>query len=160
MRRIALLLALVGLVLGGTRSEARIGDTEGQLVTRFGAVQSRRAERIMESGRVYVLGERVVLKPEGWRITAVLINGHCAKITYAKSGRWTETQYDELLSENADRWAWQEIPGEVPKWQRTWQRSDGLVAKWMYASGFAIEGRAFVDACTRAAQNAQQTPAT
>jgi hypothetical protein len=141
-------------------AEAGIGDTEAELVARFGAAQARMPERIQAQGRIHVLGERIVLKQAEWRVTAVLINGRCAKITYVKKGRWAELQFRELLSRNADRWAWNEIRGGAPKWQRTWRRVDGLVAKWMYAGGFAIEAQPFVDARRRVWAVAQQERTT
>jgi hypothetical protein len=149
---------LVTALASAATAEARIGDSEAQLVARFGSVQARRPEPLLEQGRVFVLGERVVLKKQEWRVTAVLIDGHCAKITYGRAGAWKEQHYRDLLAQNADRWAWNEIPSAVPKWQRTWRRSDGLVAKWMYAGGLAIEGQPFVDARDRAREMARREP--
>jgi len=143
-----------------TVAEARIGDSEAQLVVRFGAVSARMPERILAEGRVCIVGERLVLKQHEWRVTAVLIDGRCAKITYAKTGAWAESQFTELLGVNAGRWAWSEVAGAVPKWQRTWRRGDGLVAKWKYASGFAIEAQSFVDARERAEDMARRAPVT
>jgi len=152
---------MLGLILScATVAHARIGDTEAQLVERFGAVHARMPERILEGGRVCVLGERVVFRQHEWRVTAVLIDARCAKITYAKTGAWAESQFTELLAVNAGRWAWSEIAGKVPNWQRTWRRADGLVAKWRYAGGFAIEGQPWVDARERARELVRQDPLT
>lgn len=153
--------ALTSLVFMGwvTLGEARIGETEAQLVVRFGIVQTRLPERTVAEGRVYLLGERVVLKQNEWRVTAVLIDGRCAKITYHKAGAWTEQQLTDLLTVNTGQWRWREIISATPKWQRTWRRADGLVAKWMYAGGFAIEGQPFVDAKARIQEYARRQPA-
>jgi hypothetical protein len=143
-------LAMMVALLPVSSVEAGIGETEEQLVARHGAVDARLPERMLEQGRIFILGERIVLKRAEWRVTAVLLEGRCAKITYGKSGAWTDSQYMELLARNAGGWRWNEILGGAPKWQRTWRREDGLVAKWMYANGFAIEGQPFVDARARA----------
>lgn len=156
MRRLLILLALALAPGTVTNAQAGIGETELELAARFGPVEGRRPERIQVDGHIYVLGERIVFKQAEWRVTAVLIRDQCAKITYAKSGRWMEGQFRDLLTRNADRWAWHEIPGRAPKWQRAWRRADGLVAKWMYAGGFAIEAQSFVDARRRVLQIAQR----
>jgi len=132
--------------------QADIGETEAELTAHFGPVDARRPERIQLHGNIFVLGDRIVFKQAESRITAVLIDGICSKITYAKTGRWTEAQFHDLLSRNANRWAWSEIPSRAPKWQRAWRREDGLVAKWRYVGGFAIEAQPFVDARRRALQ--------
>ncbi len=147
MRRIIPGIAVVVLFGLVTMARAAIDESEGQLMARFGAVQTRASERILEQGRVYAVGERLMFRQREWRVTAVLIGGRCAKITYVKHGAWTGRDYAALLSANAGRWTWTEIIGAVPKWQRTWRRSDGMVAKWRYAGGFAIEGQSFVDVC-------------
>lgn len=149
MRRIHLIAAMVSVLAASAAAEARIGETEAQLVQRFGAVTARSAERTLEQGRAYVLGERIVLRQAEWRVTAVLIGGICAKITYVRSGRWSERHFADLLALNSGRWSWAEVRGGAPNWQRTWRRSDGLVAKWMYAGGLAIEAQPFVDAQQR-----------
>jgi hypothetical protein len=130
-------------------SQAQIGETEAELVGRFGSVQERKPERALEEGRVFVIGERVVLKLDRWRITAVLVDERCAKITYARNGAWTEQHYADLLSTNASDREWREISGSAPNWRRAWQRSDGLIAQWKYAGGLVIEGKSFVDARER-----------
>lgn len=156
MRRVVLCLTSLLLLASVTNVHGRIGETEAELVERFGAVHARMPERMLEKGRIYLMGERVVLKLDEWRVTAVLIGGRCAKISYVKSGGWTRQQHDELLAVNAGRWTWSEIVGAAPKWQRTWRRSDGLVAKWMYVGGFAIEAQPFVDARARARESARR----
>lgn len=160
MRRVVSCLTTVFLLGFASMAHARIGETEAQLVDRFGAVRARLPERTVEQGRVYALGERVVLKQGEWRVTAVLIDGYCAKITYTKTGAWTEQHYQDLLTVNAGRWAWTEVTGGAPKWQRTWRRADGLVAKWMYAGGFAIEAQPFVDARDQLREIVRRQPAT
>lgn len=159
MRRILSTFISLVFVGGLTLAEARIGETEAQLVVRLGGVQTRLPERTVAEGRVYLLGERVVFKQNEWRVTAVLIDGHCAKITYHKTGAWTEQQFTDLLTVNTGQWKWREIVSGAPKWQRTWRRADGLVAKWMYAGGFAIEGQPFVDAKDRIQEYARRQPA-
>jgi hypothetical protein len=143
-RLLLLVLGLSGLV--ATVGEAHLGHTEAELVTCFGPVESRQAEHALVQGEALVIGARLTFRRDAWRVRAVMIDGRCAKITYTRRGRWTEAHYGELLEANADAAAWEEIAGGTPKWQRTWRRSDGLVAKWMYAGGFIIESHAFVAA--------------
>ena len=130
-------------------SHAQIGETEAELVERFGFVQERKPERALEEGRVFVIGERIVLKRDRWRITAVMVDGRCAKISYARNGAWTEQHYADLLSTNANNGEWREVSGSAPNWRRAWQRSDGIIAHWKYAGGLVIEGESFVEARER-----------
>jgi hypothetical protein len=141
-------------------SRAGIGETEDQLVRRFGDVRERKPERALEAGRVYVVGERIVLKRESWRVTAVMLDEKCAKITYTRSGPWSEPQYAELLATNAGGGTWREIIGGAPKWQRAWQRSDGIIARWKYAGGFVVEAQPFVEARERVRTIARQETAS
>jgi hypothetical protein len=158
--RYSLILAVISSFSAfAVQSTAGIEETEAQLVQRFGDVQERKPERTLEAGRVYVVGERIVFKRANWRVTAVLLDGICAKITYVRSGPWSESQYAELLSTNAGDGNWREIVGGAPKWQRAWQRSDGIVARWKYAGGFVVEAQSFVDARERVRVIARQETA-
>lgn len=135
--------------LFATVCRAQIGEAEFELVERFGPVQERKPERALEEGRVFVIGERIVLKCDRWRITAVLVDGLCAKITYVRNGAWTDQHFADLLSTNANNCEWREVSGSAPNWRRAWQRSDGLIAQWKYAGGLVIEGESFLDARER-----------
>lgn len=126
-------------------SHAQIGETESALVERFGPVLERKPERALEGGQVFAIGERLVFKLDRWRITTVLIEDRCAKITYGRNGSWTEQNYADLLATNANDREWREIPGSAPNWRRAWQRSDGLIAQWKYSSGLVIEGETFTE---------------
>lgn len=164
LRVLPILIVAVLLSAGVSFGEAHIGDTETTLVARYGAVRVRTAEHTLVEGRAVVLGERLMFKNADWRVNAVMIHGRCAKITYALRGPWTEAHFTGLLSANVGDGTWREVGEAAPKWQRTWRRSDGLVAKWMYVGGFIIESHAFVDARdhlqARAADRSRGTPSS
>lgn len=144
-----LLLVFWLACFGVASSEAHLGEAEAALTARYGPPHGRQMEHTLVQGRAYVVGERLMFRNADWRVVAVMQDGACIKITYARRGRWAEAQFDSILAANAGSSTWSEIVGEAPKWQRTWRRSDGLVAKWLYAGGFIIESHAFVDARDR-----------
>jgi hypothetical protein len=62
-------------------------------------------------------------------VTAVLIEGRGAKITYVRAGAWTEQHYQSLLKQDAGSCTGLDVTSKMSKRQRTWRRPDGLVPK-------------------------------
>lgn len=157
----AILLFLFAAIV----SHARLGETEPELVARFGDVRSRMKATVVDGtqGRVLIIGEELVFETDGWQIRAVIIDGRCARIGYQNSGPWNEDQLRYLLNTygGRDRWKEQSPPSKAGamKSNRRWKRDDGLVAAWNGAIPASIGGSVFSitgDAYTRAVERAQQ----
>lgn len=117
---------------------ARLGETEAELVKRYGKIFARSPANVTEQGRAYVLGETLQFRLEQWLILALLINGRCESVSISKKGEWTEEQFSVLLNGNADRFAWREIKKPIPKLRREWIRDDGATAVWISGSYFTL----------------------
>lgn len=126
------IIALIGLV---TPVFARIGETEDQLLKRFGEPTSRSRQIHRAQGRSYDLGPTLDFKQEDWRISCDLIDGRCARIVYVKTNQWTEAHFQTVLNANTQGGTWTEMskPG-ITAMLRQWKRSDGGVARWSIGS--------------------------
>ena len=130
-------------VLFVSEARARLGETPEQLTNRFGQPTGRSDENITSQGRVYKIGDNYGFEQEDWRIRSVIIDGRCAKISYTKSGEWTEDQIRTVLAGSAqgDTWMLVSKPAYM-KFQRRWTRSDKAVAEWN-ANAFTITHPAY-----------------
>lgn len=118
---------------------ARVGENEQELVHRYGGVISRLKAEHSTQGRRYSYGEYLDFRADDWSIQALLINGRCERISYAKRGEWTEEQFKHLLEINGGRSQWEEQKNPNPKFQRKWKRRDKTTADWLSARGITIE---------------------
>lgn len=150
-----LILFLYLLLLTST-SYARLGETENQLIERFGAPVLRAKHQIIAQGKMIDLGPRLLFREGDWRIACDLIDGKCARITYTKPGDWTEDQVQLVLSNNAQGAKWSETskPGAA-KMLRDWKRSDGSVARWSRPEGFTVTWDFYLKAKARAEERAR-----
>jgi hypothetical protein len=130
-------VALVFLTLFATAS-AHVGETEKDLVARYGAVVSRQPARKSAHGQMTIYGERLVFKSEDWDVSAVIIRGRCEEISYTKEGKWTEVQFQFLLELNGGRKQWTEQKTRNPDNHREWIRKDKATGSWSVFGGFVI----------------------
>jgi hypothetical protein len=112
---------------------ARLGDTEKELVARFGAVQMRGRDLTSFESRTYVVGTTLHFKMDQWSISAVMIDGRCARITYGKPGSWTEEQVATVFNANGAMANWKADRENAPLIMRSWRRNDGATAQWSLA---------------------------
>ncbi|MDF3055950.1 MAG: hypothetical protein K0R17_165 [Rariglobus sp.] len=59
---------------------ARLGETTGKLVERFGAPRFTQDENVYAQGKTLTIGERMTFRQDDWNITCVVIEGRCAWI--------------------------------------------------------------------------------
>lgn len=115
----------------------RVGETEQELVARYGAVTNRQPARKAVQGRMNIYGERLGFKFEFWTVSAVIVAGRCEEITYTLAGKWTEPHFRRLLEINGGWTEWTEQKTRNPDNHRAWQRRDQATADWGL-SGFMI----------------------
>lgn len=150
------ILSVIIFLFGLSSSFARLGETERQLIERFGNVTARQQHKIFAQGKFIDLGPRLSFREGDWRIACDLIDGKCVRITYSKPGDWTEDQVQLVLNNNAQGEKWNEItkPGAA-KMLRDWKRSDGSHAKWSRPQGFTLTWDAYEKAKARAEERAR-----
>ncbi len=132
----ALLLAVSG--------QARLGETEEEMVARFGEPTNRGQHFAWLQGKNWNLGPSLTFKQDDLRITADLVDGGCVHIRYGKLGDWTEDQVKMVLAYSGQGAAWVETSKpNFAKVLRTWKRSDGGAARWRTGVGFELENPAY-----------------
>jgi hypothetical protein len=136
LRRARSLLLLLPLLL--TAGHARLGDTERELIARFGQPTFRSSDQIAAQGRMWELGPRFSFQQADWRISCVLVDGRCAAIEYGKAGEWTDEQIQLVLGTNSQGTRWIETTKGIPKHNRSWKRADGATAAWTSYGGFKL----------------------
>ncbi len=154
MKNIAIILLFTLFAL--SPATARLGETEHQLIERFGNVTARQQHKIFAQGKFIDLGPRLSFREGDWRIACDLVDGKCVRITYSKPGDWTEDQVQLVLNNNAQGAKWSEItkPG-AGKMLRDWKRSDGSHARWSRPQGFTLTWDAYEKAKARAEERAR-----
>jgi hypothetical protein len=118
-----LIVLLIGLPHSGV---ARLGDTEAELVRRYGSPVTRGRHLI---GRK-VLGPTLYFVHDDWGISCSLIDGRCARIRYISKVEWSEARIQSALENNRSGGVWSETTKSNPKVSRSWRRSDGATADW------------------------------
>ncbi len=110
---------------------ARVGETQAQLVNRFGPPIARATHKVFAQGKSYELGPTLTFKQDDWQIACDFVDGRCVKINYQKTGEWTEEHFQSVLNANGQGEKWTDLtdPG-AKKFLRKWRRSDGAVADW------------------------------
>ena len=154
MKRILLLfLGLWALPVGAW---ARLGETEAQLVARFGEPTNRTNEITLAQGKWLVFGQRLYFRQGDWSIQCVVVEERCAKEVYQKPGDWTEDQFKAILSSEAQGAQWTDRSQEgAKKLRREWRRADGATAVWEAPNGMAVTHPAYVRAKERAEAKAK-----
>lgn len=132
--------ALVVLALSFVGNmQARVGETEKELIARFGNPVSRSTHAIMAQGKMWVLGPQLNFTQDDWRISCDIVDGRVARESYGKAGEWTEEQFRTVLTANAqgERWTEITVAAEKPVIRR-WRRVDGATVVWMNGSGVTV----------------------
>lgn len=140
------LIAAAFSLLAACVSQARLGETEVQLVERYGKSIMRAPESVIEQGKVHTLADDFHFRADGWTIIARVVNGRCESISYGKPGEWTEEQYGVLLEANGTRALWEERKTPTPKTHREWKRRDGATAVWRMLQNLTLETPAYQQA--------------
>jgi hypothetical protein len=127
-----LLLLWAAVAILGTPMFARIGETESQLVKRFGQPLSAEPHTVSDHGLVFVVGTTFTFVLGDWMINCDVIDGTCARIAYSKIGGWAEENFQTILNANAQGGSWKELLSpNVKQVTRKWRRDDGVVAHWI-----------------------------
>jgi len=135
MRTIILGVLILFFALGsGTAAWARLGETEDQLVQRYGKpfLKQRFAWCVKDNFNV-----------QGFSIVVTLLNGISVGESYRiSSGSLTDFEVVELLDANCQGYSWDEVPAnEIPKEifhpvKQMWRRPNGSTA---ISTGTSIE---------------------
>lgn len=154
MKRILMLaLILVSLPLGVW---ARLGETERELVARFGKPLTRTDEITLAQGKRIAFGTALRFRQGDWSIECVIIEDRCAQEAYQKPGDWTEDQFRAILSSEAQGARWTDRSQEaVKKIRRDWRRGDGASAVWAAGIGMVVTHPAYGRAKERAEAKAK-----
>lgn len=134
------------LLITACTSYARLGDTETQMVQRWGSPKMTSEEKTFAQGKYYTIGKNLHFTADDWRITALVIEGRCARITYAKPGDWDDGQKALVLTTNAQGAKWTRTPKPIIQ---TWRREDGATAE-LILNQFKLEHPAFIRAVEKA----------
>jgi hypothetical protein len=122
---------------------ARLGETEAEMVTRFGKAQSKADHKVAAQGKMWTVGSSLSFKQDDWLIQCDVVDGRCARISYGKRGEWTEEQLQLVLAYNSQGAKWNETTKVGGKSRRTWTRSDGASAEWMSITGIKMVAPAY-----------------
>lgn len=118
---------------------ARLGETETQLVARFGPAVSRTKEITIAQGKFIEFGVKLTFQQNDWRISCAIVEGRSARETYSHSGDWTENQFATVLTANAQGTRWTDISkDQMGKFVREWRRTDGGMARWKRGDGMEV----------------------
>lgn len=135
---------------------ARLGETETQLIERFGEPRTRSQHSIFAQGKFIPLGPQLIFKEGDWTITCDLIDGRCLRIKYSKPGDWTDDQFVLVLNSNGQGATWTETSNvKVKNLQRSWKRSDGSTAQWQKLTGITLTWDAYTKAKAKAEERAR-----
>jgi hypothetical protein len=130
------ILAFFALALGlAAPALGRIGETEAQLISRFGRPITRGPHVVSEAGKQVELCPSLTFELREWIITCVLIDGVCARICYLRSGSWNERFFEMILDANRHGGRWTDLlPVKLRPLMRKWRRDDGIMAEWVAGS--------------------------
>jgi hypothetical protein len=116
---------------------ARLGETEDQLIARYGDPTNK--------GSGGPVGEKtswIHFKKSGFDIEVILFNGVSSQehITNSQGDGMTTQEIKTLLDANAQGHAWKELSGG-----QNWQRDDGALAS-INGSGLLFQSKELIDA--------------
>ncbi|HVT92881.1 MAG TPA: hypothetical protein VHD76_08550 [Bryobacteraceae bacterium] len=133
----------VGMVVA-VSAWARLGETEAELIKRFGAPIMTSKHFIFAQGKMVAMGPVWCFRQDDWSIQCDLVEGRCMRITYSKPGDWSEDQIQLVLNSNGQGAKWTEDrKGEVAGFKRIWRRTDGSTATWQKGSGMSLTWQAY-----------------
>jgi hypothetical protein len=126
-------------------AHARLGETEAEMIARFGPPAHRGQHTAHAQGKNWDLGPSLSFKQDDWNIGCDLIDGRCVRVSYQKRGEWTEEQTQLVLSYNSQGGKWTETTKSpsMKKLARSWRRSDGATAGWTSTGGMKMEVPAY-----------------
>lgn len=132
---VSCLLAIVTVAV----AHARLGETETEMVKRFGAPTARSKHLISAQGKFWEMGPTLHFRQDDWSIACDLVDGRCVRIAYSKPGEWTGEQISLVLAYNSQGAAWSETgkPGAA-SFARSWKRADGATAEWKRGTGMQL----------------------
>ncbi len=139
MRELILFVFSASLLFG------RLGENRTELVERLGAVRLESRHSVIAQGEISPLGPSLFFEKDGWRVQCDLIEGRCARITYAKKGEWTPAQITTLLENNAQGARWRE-DADSNKMIRKWTRPHQAAAKWEFTGNLQLVAPAYLRA--------------
>lgn len=105
------------LLAGSASARAHLGESEKQLVSKFGRITSRLSDEPSE--------KTITFERPGVLIIARMVNGKCVSFTETAIGeKFSDGQVKQILEQNAQgkKWSQAKNGGGI------WQRSDGAVA--------------------------------
>lgn len=122
----------------------RLGETEQELIARFGVPLSRGHGSFSAQGRNLEIGNRFSFREGDWAVECIVVDGRCAQIAYSKPGDWTEDQLLTVLTANSQGAQWTDVSKEmIKKLERQWRRDDGAAAVWKMGIGMVVTSPAF-----------------
>ena len=110
---------------------ARLGESETELIARFGDPVSKTKEAAIVQGEEVVFGTRYSFREGRWTMTCSLVEDRCARISYSYPGEWGEEQFSLFLSRNSQGLEWTDVTKPAAKKiMRAWDRTDSGTASW------------------------------
>lgn len=150
-----LLIALMTLI-AGTLANARLGESEAELIQRFGEPAARSKHIVMTQGKILEMGPTLRFYQGDWVISCDLVEGRCMRISYSKKGDWTEPQIQLVLNSNSQGATWTETTKPmIVKLQREWKRADASTAIWQMSGGMTLVWDAYIKAKTALEERAR-----
>jgi hypothetical protein len=125
-----LFFGLVLFLSASLSTHARLGETEAEMIARFGQPALRSKHSTIAQGKIWDLGPSFCFRQDDWQIHCDLFDGRCVRIRYGKTGDWTDEQIQLVLSYNSQGLTWTETSKTGSKVARSWKRSDGASADW------------------------------
>jgi hypothetical protein len=120
-------------------AQARLGETEAQMVARFGKPTLRTTHTVHSQGKSWDLGPSFHFRQDDWTIQCDLIDARCVRVVYGKRGEWTDEQLEMVLAYNSQGLKWERLPKPgFEKNLRSWKRSDGATADWNWVNGMKL----------------------
>lgn len=108
---------------------ARLGETEDQILKKFGAPTMRVAENRIFDGKMIRIGERLHFKQEPWFVDCVMMDKVCVEIIYSKTGEVTQEQLQYVLRVNSNDGQYWVDGKEANSNVTVWLRTDGARAE-------------------------------
>lgn len=132
-------LTTICILCFSAHAVARLGETESELIARFGTPTGRSSHSIFAQGKRIDMGPVIVFRQDEWSISCDLVDGKCMRISYSKPGDWSEDQIRLVLNTNTQGASWTETSKpSIARLQRTWKRIDGSTATWQLGSGMSL----------------------
>lgn len=93
-------LTTICILCFSAHAVARLGETESELIARFGTPTGRSSHSIFAQGKRIDMGPVIVFRQDEWSISCDLVDGKCMRISYSKPGDWSEDQIRLVLNTN------------------------------------------------------------